>query len=321
MSQNFLPNNDPDLQLARQVNSSIEDEQPLSSIENPLVQALLKYKEIVSQRAEEHPVNPDTIWKRIEQQTNPSSRKPVKRIFSIHTTTKWAVAASVIIAILIGISYFNSLRGPQLIAQSSTTNKTVQLEDGSKVILRPHSKLFALKRDIQAERYRLQGEGYFKVTHDPKRIFSVETPNGKVSVLGTRFILSSWGNRMQVYLEEGSVKVEAATRDSTVILGPGESTSVNTKGNISPVKHSKPSQFTDWLNKQLIFKSKPAKLIVQELEQQFDISISLPGPTSKIKLSGALSLENLNTSLNDLGLVMGGKFIKKGNRSYVFKPN
>jgi len=321
MSQNFLPNNDPDLGLARQVNSVLEDKRSLSSIGNPLVHTLLKYRKIVSRQAEKHPVNQDDIWKRIEQQTEPSSQKPVKRIFNFHHTTKWAIAASVIIATLIGITYFYSLQGPQLVAQSSTSNKTVQLEDGSKVILRPHSKLFALKRDIQSERYRLHGEGYFKVTHNPKRVFSVETGNGRVSVLGTRFILSTWGRRMQVYLEKGSVKVETAKRDSTVILSPGESTSINEKGNISPVKRTEASEFTDWLNKQLIFKSKPAKLIVQELEQQFNISISLSQQASKMKLSGALSLENLKTSLNDLGLVMGGEFIKKDNRSYVFKPN
>ncbi|MGD8427924.1 MAG: FecR domain-containing protein, partial [Balneolaceae bacterium] len=293
----------------------------ISSIEDPLIHQLLKYKEMTDQRSDSKAGNKEEVWGRIKQVTQPTMGSgSVKRVINIPTVSKWAIAASILIAALVGMFYFTFHQETGLIAQSSSLNKVVQLDDGSKVTLRPHSKLLALRKNAQSERYRLIGEGYFEVVHKPERVFSVETENGIVSVLGTRFILSTWGRKMQVYLEEGSVKVEATKRDSTVFLRPGESTSIDENGSISSVHSVNATEFTDWLNRKLIFDSKSAEFVAEELEQQFNISISLPDNISGMMLTGSLSLEDLQASLDDLGLVMGGKFIKKGNRSYVFEP-
>src|SRR5699024_9660978 len=74
--------------------------------------------------------------------------------------------------------------------------------------------------------------------------------------------------------------------------------------------------FTDWLDQQLIFESKPAIQVVHELEQEFNISITLPDTVRNNRLSGQLSLESLQVSLNDLTLVLGGTFVRTGERSY-----
>jgi len=293
----------------------------LSSIEDELIQSLLYYRQALDQQNRNSKIDGQAIWRDIARRTGASNRSE-RRILSLNKLTKWAIAASIILAALLSFYYINFSQKPQLVAQADTAIKSVQLEDGSKVTLRPHSKLFETFSDSRSERYKLEGEAYFEVVHNPERLFSVQAANGSVSVLGTRFMLSSWGEKMRVYLEEGSVKIETQKRDSTVILSPGQSTIINKKGMISPIQNSADAkEFIDWLQQQLIFKSKPAEFIAEELEQQFNISIILPKQTKKITLSGSLSLKNLQISLDDLGLVMGGKFIKKSDRVYVFKSN
>lgn len=104
-----------------------------------------------------------------------------------------------------------------------------------------------------------------------------------------------------------------------ITITPGEAAAVGETGTITRIRDADASEFTDWLNHKLIFDSKPAGQVTAELEQQFNISISLPEKVAGRKLSGQLSLTNLKTSLNDLGLVLGGTFVQTGKRSYKFE--
>src|SRR5699024_2620003 len=104
--------------------------------------------------------------------------------------------------------------------------------------------------------------------------------------------------------------------DSTLTLHPGGAASISPDADITYISQANTREFTDWLDQQLIFESKPAIRVVHELEQQFDISITLPDTVKNNRLSGQLSLESPQVSLNDLTLVLGGTFVRTGERSY-----
>lgn len=321
MADQQLPHNDPDRQLARSIDRARMENKSLSELDHPLISQLLEFRLQSHRSYQAERSDKLKVWQSIEAATKKSSQKTFVTTLVSARTIRWAAAALLLIGALFSFIYFQLGHQPELLAQSTTSIKTVQLNDGSTATLRPHSKLFAVEKSSSALLFELQGEARFEVTPKQNRTFSVQTETGRVSVLGTRFMLSSWGGRTQVFLEEGSVEIKALKKDSTVVLEPGESASITSESDISLVSAANAEEFTDWLNQELIFDNRSAGQITSELKQQFDISISLPDNITENRLSGRLSLKNLQTSLDDLALVLGGTFIQTGERSYKFEPN
>lgn len=323
MATQLLPDNDKDLQLARQIGSYLDGQLELETVEDPLIPMLLGYKNERKQRSyadSSVSVVSNQVWRQIEEQTD--TGKQGARVYQLgrsKTRAIWTTAAAILIAAFLGIYYFMNQQ-PQMVASSNQQIQTVQLIDGSKVTLRPHSAIYALTQSSQEQTYRLDGEAYFEVSPDPQRTFSVQAGNGKVSVLGTKFDLSSWGEQTQVYLEEGSIRFENLTTKDAVTLSPGESAAIGNDNTISTAS-TEITEFTDWMNRELIFKNKTVRYVLNELEQEFNFTFMAPDSIMETTLSGGLSLDNAQQSLDDLSLVLDGKFVKDAENRYRFVPN
>lgn len=321
MATKFLPNNDRDLQLARRIGNYLDGISELSMQEDSFTQALLTYKMSRAEAISSAPaIDTDKVWERIEEQTKPASGNEKATVHRIFNNAKvWAVAASILIAAFIGIYYY-TLPQAEMIASSMQQIKTVILDDGSTVTLRPNSSLYALAMNSAEHTYRLEGEAFFEVTTGEERTFSVEGGNGKVSVLGTKFDLSTWGGQTQVYLEEGSINFENLITSESVILKPGKSAKIGNSKNINTAVSST-NEFTDWMNRELIFANKTSEYVFNELEQEFNITITAPDSILTTKLSGGLSLTTAQQSLSDLSLVLGGEFVEVNEKRFNFVPN
>lgn len=317
MSDKVLPHNDPDAQLARYIGSYLEGEHELNDIRDPLWSTLKEYKNQRRNISE----NPESgaIWEQISRKI--PANKQTARIYSLENSKAiWAAAAAVLIAAFLGIYYYTAVQ-PQLIASSKQHIETVILDEGSKITLRPHSSLYALSNNADERNYRLEGEAWFEVVSLPGRTFSVKAGSGKVSVLGTKFDLSNWGGQTRVYLEEGSIRFENLKTEISVTLNPGESAAIKADNTIDTTRTLDENEFTDWLNKELIFNNKSVRYVFNELRQEFKLTITAPDSVLNTTLSGGLSLDNARQSLEDLSLVLDGKFIKTGNNSFKFVPN
>lgn len=314
-----LPDNDKDLQLARKINELRTTGEPLTDLQDPLVDELLAYKHFITSETKHHDVAKNDVWDTIKTQTKQHSKSSSK-IFSLENR-KMLAAAVVLIAAFLSFVYYQFYDAQKLVLKSGSKIQTVQLSDGTEITLRPYSSLYRIQDGETEDIFRLKGEGFFDVTTNPNRTFSVKTNRGSVTVLGTRFNVSTWSEQTQVFLEEGSVKVTALKQNRSVVLKPGESASIDDKTNSPKVAVSSIAEFTDWLDEQLIFENKPAHLIIHELEHHFNISIELPEEVSQQALSGRLSLQNLDTSLGDLGMVLDGTFRKTEDNTFTFEAN
>lgn len=101
----------------------------------------------------------------------------------------------------------------------------VILADGSHITLREMSKM-VVPFDISADDLRqvsLQGEAYMAIHHEEKHPFVATAGDLRVSVLGTKFLMSAYkkGMKETVTLIEGSVAVEVGHGGSTM-LSPGQ---------------------------------------------------------------------------------------------------
>src|SRR5699024_3945439 len=104
--------------------------------------------------------------------------------------------------------------------------KTINLPDGSKIILGAHSQLTYKDDwlDQPLKKISLEGEAFFDIAPKkkdrPKLV--VQTHGGTVSVWGTRFTVNTHNSRTQVVLDEGEVKIETRHKDAEATLKPGE---------------------------------------------------------------------------------------------------
>jgi transmembrane sensor len=90
-----------------------------------------------------------------------------------------------------------------------TANANTTME----IVYYRHQRLIKLSR----------GEAIFEVTKDAQRPFVVETPQAKVTVLGTRFAVNQLSKKVRISVDHGRVQVERADgSEQTLILRNGE---------------------------------------------------------------------------------------------------
>lgn len=308
-----------DQKLSKSIEEANTQSISISEDADPIASDLLNYRKSKKEAFQNQVSNKQTVWEAIESKTKDKQASNILTFVSSRTRV-WASAAVILIAALLSIVYFENFRTPTLIAQSGDSIENVTLTDGSSVTLRPNSKLYSLASSNEQMTYEIDGEAFFDVKSNPSRTFSVQAKNGTVSVLGTRFNVSSWGNTLQIFLEEGSVKVQSNSNDDSLILKPGESASIG-ENNLPAIHNLSAAETTDWLNNELVFDNKQVALIIAELEQQFNINIEIESSIKNQKLSGQLSLLNVEAALTDIGLVLEGTFSKTSVNNYTFQSN
>jgi ferric-dicitrate binding protein FerR (iron transport regulator) len=312
---NHLPENDRDLQLARAIEKAGQTGGFPKDIDDPLMPLLLQYRE--ADRAEFRHTSPNSssVWAGIEAGLQEESTQ-IYRLLTGSDMVRWIAAAAIVILSLTMLFWLFERSQSQLIASSQNVISTVTLKDGSIVTLRPYSALYEVSNTSTKQVYSVNGEAYFEVANNPNRTFVTETEEGRVSVLGTKFIIQNWNGRTSVFLEEGQIRFETNDQSSSIILDPGEYSSI-TDNTISHPENSR--IFKDWLDNVLVLENQQARLVLSEIEQHFNVSIDARYAPDET-LGGSLQLDNLEQVLMDLGVVLGGRFEQTGADQYEFLP-
>ncbi len=137
---------------------------------------------------------------------------------------KLAVAASILLLIgSIGWVWLGQLNTYETYSTAYGEWKTVNLPDGSTARLNANSALrFAENWEEGSDRkVWLKGEAFFEVEKKPATgaKFYVITTDVSVEVLGTSFNLHSRGEKTEVFLEEGKIRLEAGRQETYMCPG------------------------------------------------------------------------------------------------------
>jgi transmembrane sensor len=120
----------------------------------------------------------------------------------------WRVAAGVLLA----AALFAAVNTQQSAATYQTArgeSRPVKLADGSTILLNTDTHLRA-EVDSHARHVVLDsGEAYFEIAHDAAHPFVIDAGRSRVTVLGTRFSVRRDGDRVDVAVVDGRVKVES----------------------------------------------------------------------------------------------------------------
>lgn len=295
-----------------------------------LITRLLKYRQDKREQIHKTSVPSDDMWDSIEQHIDSKKSSEEATLHKLHHRNHllriWIPAAAAVLLAFLGIYYFIqpvSNTNNHLIAESEATKITYTTSNGSKITLRPYSKLYLIHKSSSLMQYKLKGEAYFDVIHNPNRKFVVEAGYGEVRDLGTRFNVSDWGNIVQIYLQKGSVFFKNKKTNQHVVLKPGESCTITQKGKLLKPKKQKQTQYLDWLHNEMDFNHQKVNLVFDELEQHYNIKIEKKNLTHKFlseTITGQIHLKSLQKSLKSLGLVLSGHFKQIGHNQYKFIP-
>ena len=157
---------------------------------------------------------------------------------------KWAAAAVVLTTNSIALYYWNispvatpvsvseskhQVAIRTLVATANSQSVTVSLQDGSSVVLQPHSQLSYPEHFAPYDRkVTLVGEGFFEVSKDKARPFFVETSHITTRGLGTSFSVSVFPDDKgaTVRVKTGNVSVfrhhAEAVDSAEVLLAPSQ---------------------------------------------------------------------------------------------------
>jgi transmembrane sensor len=93
---------------------------------------------------------------------------------------------------------------------------TFSLDDGTRVDLNTASLLRVSITKKSRTVWLVDGEGYFEVTHDASRPFSIHANGRLVTVLGTKFSVHNNADKLTVAVVEGRVQVDPTTAPQVI---------------------------------------------------------------------------------------------------------
>lgn len=247
----------------------------------------------------------DNIYSKINNQ------KAVNHYFN--AKFYFSIAASVLVIILFSFLYINSLT-TTVIAENG---KSIEhfLPDGSQVVLNSGSEIIYNKKNFSTNRIlELNGEAYFSVIKGNK--FVINTKQGEVEVLGTTLNVFARGKSLSVECLTGRVGVKAL--DANVILEPGDKAEL-TANNLIKYSSFGVKNMALWRIGEFHFDNKPLISIFEEIERQFDISITANGIENRF-FTGIFSNKNLNEVIETVCLPMNLEYEIIKDKKVRIKP-
>lgn len=288
--------NNNDTFLSDWLADKISDDQLKQLVSNEDFVAFQKLKNTLSNYTVSEP-DMEQSFAKIQQKIE--SKKAKKQPKVLHLWKYVTVAASLLLFFgLYQLFYFSNN-----VATNFGSTEIITLNDNSKVTLNAKSELsypnfFRWNRSL-----KLEGEAFFEVQRGSK--FTVETSLGKITVLGTKFNVTSFDDFFEVVCYEGKVKVE--NKDKSTILTQGETVRIyqNLYSNHPQINEQKP----EWILGESSFKNVPIRYVLEKFEMQFNVKVDYPKTIENIKFTGSFSNKNMDTAIKTICIPLHLKYV------------
>lgn len=152
----------------------------------------------------------------------------------------------------------------------------VQLSDGTLIHLNAGTSLRYPVQFVknQNRQVYLLGEAYFEVEKDKSHPFNVNTQNGNIEVLGTKFNVDTYSENTStdVVLVEGKVSLYKEQKTNQVYLTPGFKGSLVKDETPIKTEQVNTDYYTAWVKGSLVFKNASFADIIKKLERQYNVT-------------------------------------------------
>lgn len=281
----------------------------------------------------------EMLWERVRDRTTalapdapalvlqlPHPKAPRRRMDSRIIIA--GIAATLVLATGLGVSYVRRQPGTNSIAQPATREfrttrgqrATMQLSDGTRVLLGPDSRLLIpLTFGTGTRDVRLEGQGYFEVVHEAARPFRVLTRHAVVEDIGTAFVVDASGVNadVRVAVKEGVVAFGAIGVADTnrTILRADMAGQIDAEGRRHIERHTDLDADLAWTTGRLLLRRVTLREALPLLERWYDIHLHV---TDAALLDRHLTIDFRNqterTALEAVALLVDGR-VEWNNRT------
>lgn len=256
--------------------------------------------------------NVEDAWQRVLARLD---SPPVLEMSAPRRWLGWdvALAAAVVLAIGAG-TVWRALRVGQavpvsVVATTAGERRTVNLPDGTEVILAPESELrVAADYGTNARRVALRGEAWFAVEHDSTRPFTVHTAGTITEDLGTEFLVqelpAAGGVRVALVSGSASLRQAGAPPTSATLLAPNDLAELAPGELVARVQSgARLAGLVAWAQGRLEFEDTRLAVVATDLARWYGIPVVLAGDgLAERRFTGTLRLESLDGALEVLRL-------------------
>lgn len=228
------------------------------------------------------------LWNTIQSSVRKVHEPGIRKTTSI---LPWSIAAAAAFALLIWV--FSTQKVEKVMAEAGE-KKEIILPESSSVTINAGSKLVYHNANFKDDRdIRLEGEAFFKV--NPGTTFTVITDQGNVTVLGTSFNVISRPGRFEVTCYTGKVKVEKSpTQYAEIVAGE----KIISGKDIFEKRFISITYGPSWINGKFTFEDQPLSVVIEELERQYNINVSLQPGIKDMRYTGLFEAGALENALH-----------------------
>lgn len=258
------------------------------------------------------PVDQAALWARIEA----AAYAPAAPSRARMRTLVWTLSAAAAVILLLWLAR-GLWPGEATLLSPEGQRLSFVLPDSSHLHLNAGSRLTYPARRFTAHRYlQLEGEAFFTV--QPGSPFVVETPAGRVEVLGTAFNVYSREGSFRVACQEGKVRVRH-TGGTEAILLPGQAFAVSAQGAV--VQDSADlAQVMGWMEGRFAYEDAPLDQVLGELARQYAIDLRWEAQTGQARFTGTFTGDSLAAALQTVAWPMG-LAVERRDSVYYLRPD
>ncbi len=244
--------------------------------------------------------------------------------------------AAVIVVALVGGYFLSTMQPEPELAMNEIVvprgNRTsVTLPDGSLVWISNGSKLVYPEKFVgDARRVQLEGEGFFKVTHDEEHPFIVSAGEERIKVLGTEFAVVAYpeDNQVKAELISGKIQFDIFTGNAnnaytSFMVKPSHSL-VYDKSSGKVYESKIPDGFYDyWLKGTYRFQNETFESLARKIERIYNVQIIFKDEHYKLRtFTGTLEIDdNVYTIMEAFKNASGKPFNYKHEKGKIFIMN
>lgn len=216
-------------------------------------------------------------------------RMPVARKISI-------AAAALIMVAATCIAWIYASRPPMYVTGIGE-QRTVRLEDGSRVDLNTRSRIEVRYSAGMREIRLLDGEALFTVSKDSKRAFRVQAGEASIQALGTQFNVYRQTDSTKVSVIEGRVRLADAAE-----LSAGQEARIFPDGRISEQTTLEIDRAVAWRERRLVFRSDRLAEVAAEVNRYSARPIRIEGDAARnLRLTAIFDADDPDSLVRFLG--------------------
>lgn len=180
--------------------------------------------------------------------------------------------------------------------------ETVELADGSTVVLNTASQIEVRYSDTERSVRLLEGEAFFDVAKDADRPFRVYAGSGMAAALGTAFSVRLHDSEIELVVAEGRVSYASVAKavEPIAFVSAGQSATFSERVNtIETVDVAEVNRKLAWREGRLVFAGDPLSSVVADIARYTEVTIEIADPNlQNMAIGGVFEVGNVDSMLD-----------------------